>query len=74
MTEVRFNGEIDNLTVLIIFHNAKTFVITDLEDADNYVDMEEVNPMIENGEDAWIDDLTGYVFYLEGQGYTQEEE
>lgn len=76
MTEVRFNGEIDNLTVLVIDHNQKWFVITDLENVGKYADLEadDVNPMLENGEDVWVDDLSGYVFYLEGQGYSEEEE
>lgn len=76
MIEVRFNGEIDNLTVLVIDHEEKNFVITDLENVDKYADLEadEVNPMLENGEDVWVDDLSGYVYYLENQGYTEEEE
>lgn len=76
MIEVRFNGEIDSLTVLVINHDEKTFVITDLEDLPKYADVEsdDVNPYLENGEDVWIDDLSGYVFYLEGQGYTNMEE
>lgn len=76
MTEVRFNGEIDNLTVLVIDHDQKWFVITDLENVEKYADLEadDVNPMLENGEDVWVDDLSEYVFYLEGQGYSREEE
>lgn len=76
MTEVRFNGEIDNLTVLVIDHDQKWFVITDLENVEKYADLEadEVNPYLENGEDVWVDDLSGFVTYLEGQGYTEEEE
>lgn len=76
MTEVRFNGEIDNLTVLVIDHDQKWFVITDLENVEKYADLEadEVNPYLENGEDVWVDDLSGFVAYLEGQGYTEEEE
>lgn len=76
MIEVRFNGEIDSLTVLVINHDEKTFVITDLEDLPKYADVEsdDVNPYLENGEDVWVDDLSGYVFYLEDQGYTNMEE
>lgn len=74
--EVRFNGEIDNLTVLVIDHEQKWFVITDLDNVEKYADLEadEVNPYLENGEDVWVDDLAGYVYYLENQGYSEEEE
>ena len=76
MIEVRFNGEIDSLTVLVIDRDEKTFVITDLENLEKYADVEsdEVNPYLENGEDVWVQDINEYVDYLTDQGYKDLEE
>lgn len=76
MMEIRFDGSIDDLTVVIVNHDEKKFVVTDLETANEIVDFEaeDVNPYIENGEDLWLEDLGMFLDYLEGQGYEREDD
>lgn len=76
MMEIRFDGSIDDLTVVIVNHDEKKFVVTDLETANEIVDFEaeDVNPYVENGEDLWLEDLGMFLDYLEGQGYEREDD
>ena len=76
MIEIRFDGSIDDLTVVIVNHDEKNFIVTDLEAANEMVDFEAegVNPYIENGEDLWLEDLGMFLDYLEGQGYEREDD
>lgn len=75
MIEVRFEGQIEDLTVIVVWHEEKKFVITNLDDLDQYVDVEDgdVNPYLENGEDVWVQDVSAFIDYLEGQGYEDKE-
>ncbi|MGX7200076.1 hypothetical protein [Enterococcus nangangensis] len=76
MIEIRFEGSFDELTVVIVNHDEKTFVVTDLETANTLVDFEAegVNPNLENAEDMWVQDLGMFLDYLEGQGYEREDD
>ena len=76
MIEIRFEGSFDELTVVIVNHDEKTFVVTDLETANTLVDFEAegVNPNLENAEDMWVQDLGGFLDYLEAQGYEREDD
>lgn len=76
MIEIRFDGELDNLTVVIVDHEEKTFVVTGLETANEMVDFEAegVNPYLENAEDLWLgDQLPQFVEHLEDEGYKEME-
>ncbi len=53
----------------------KTFIITDLETANNLTDFETTNKWVDDAEDIYINDLTSYVDELTGMfDYTEIEE
>lgn len=76
MIEIRFEGSLDNLIVVIVDHEEKTYTVTDLETANTLVDFEsnDVNPYMDDAEDLWLhDEMPFFLEHLEDEGYKEVE-
>lgn len=73
MLESRFYGDVGNWWVLYIDHDEKVFYSDELEVITEKFNLELTNEYIQDAQDIWLQDPSGYTDYLESNGYESKD-